>query len=235
VVDAVSLSTRVASDDQLARLLQIGIVLEEVVEARARRHYQSMVDEGRDPDPELEGLLREAARESAGHRERLDALVGALDAKSVPFDEVETLVTERYARTEPEDFDGVLYDQLCNEETAYKFYDDLIEAIEGSTSDFSLDREQLLAELRALREEEAEGVERVTELMDREGATAGDDADAEVTADHPRPSTDVHGDAEPHESAVPDADDGESNGDGTTAVDGSADSHDNDDGGDGER
>jgi rubrerythrin len=167
----VSVSTRVGSDDQLARLLQIGIVLEEVVEARAQRHYQSLVDEGGDPDPELAALLREAATESAGHRERLDALVGALDAESVPFGEVETLVAERYARTEPEDFDGVLYDQLCNEETAYKFYDDLIEAIEASEAEFSLDRERLLSELRALREEEAEGVERVADLMDREDVT----------------------------------------------------------------
>jgi hypothetical protein len=170
----VSVSTRVGSDDQLARLLQIGIVLEEVVEARSQRHYQSLVDEGSDPDPELAALLREAATESAAHRERLDALVGALDAESVPFGEVETLVAERYARTEPEDFDGVLYDQLCNEETAYKFYDDLIEAVEASEAEFSLDREQLLSELRAIREEEAEGVERVADLMDREDVTNRD-------------------------------------------------------------
>jgi len=41
-VVAVSVSQRIASDDQLARLLQIGIVLEEVVEARAHHHYQSL-------------------------------------------------------------------------------------------------------------------------------------------------------------------------------------------------
>ena len=64
------------------------------------------------------------------------------------------------------DFDGVLYDQLCNEETAYKFYDDLIAAIEGSDVRFTIGRERLLSVLRAIREEEAEGVEEVTELME---------------------------------------------------------------------
>ena len=65
-----------------------------------------------------------------------------------------------------EDFDGVLYDQLCNEETAYKFYDDLIAAIEGSDVRFSIDRDRLLSVLEEIREEEKEGVEDVTELME---------------------------------------------------------------------
>ena len=60
----------------------------------------------------------------------------------------------------------MLYDQLCNEETAYKFYDDLITAIEGSDVRFTIGRERLLSVLRAIREEEAEGVEEVTELME---------------------------------------------------------------------
>ena len=66
-----------------------------------------------------------------------------------------------------EDFDGVLYDQLCNEETAYKFYDDLIEAIEASDAEFTIDRDHLLRTLRTIREEEAEGVSEVTEVMER--------------------------------------------------------------------
>jgi len=51
----------------------------------------------------------------------------------------------------------VLYDQLCNEETAYKFYDDLIDAIEDSDAEFTIDRAELLDELHAIREDEAEG------------------------------------------------------------------------------
>ena len=161
-----SLGQQVESDRQLARLLQIGIVLEEVVEARASRHYQSLSEEERDLDAEIEELLSHAAEESADHRKRLEDLIEGLTVESVPFDEIETLVEARYGQTKPDDFDGVLYDQLCNEETAYKFYDDLIEAIEASDAEFTLDREQLLAELRGLREEERDGVEAVTVIME---------------------------------------------------------------------
>ena len=161
-----SLGQQVGSDRQLARLLQIGIVLEEVVEARASRHYQSLAEEDRTLDDEIEDLLSHAADESADHRERLESLIDGLSADSVPFDEIETLVEARYGKTKPEDFDGVLYDQLCNEETAYKFYDDLIEAIEASDAAFSVDRERVLEVLEGLRDEERDGVERVTTIME---------------------------------------------------------------------
>jgi rubrerythrin len=165
-VVAVSVNQRVDSDHQLARLLQIGVVLEEVVEARAYRHYQSLSEEDRDLDADVEALLEHAAEESARHREQLEDLVAQLDAESIPFEDVETLVEARYGQTKPDDFDGVLYDQLCNEETAYKFYDDLIGAIEESDAEFSIERERLLGQLRRLREEEAEGVEQVTRIME---------------------------------------------------------------------
>ena len=161
-----SVAHRVTSDHQLARLLQIGVVLEEVVEARAHHHYQSLGEEI-DLDPEIEDLLEEAAEESAEHRERLAALVDELDADHVPFEDVEELVEARYGRTKPDDFDGVLYDQLCNEETAYKFYDDLVGAVRASDAAFSIDRDRLLSILVDIREEEAEGVEEVTRIMER--------------------------------------------------------------------
>ncbi|MFB6160918.1 MAG: ferritin family protein [Haloferacaceae archaeon] len=160
-----SVGQAVSSDHQLARLLQIGVVLEEVVEARAHRHYQSLAAGER--DEVVAALLDDAAAESARHRERLEGLIGDLDAESVPYDEIEALVSERYGQTRPEDFDGVLYDQLCNEETAYKFYDDLIEAVEASDARFAVDRDRLLSVLAEIRAEEAEGVEEVTDLMDR--------------------------------------------------------------------
>ncbi|MGZ0747678.1 ferritin family protein [Haloparvum sp. AD34] len=158
-----SVGHRITSDDQLARLLQIGIVLEEVVEARAYHHYQSLDDE---LDDEIEELLDHAAEESAEHRERLEGLIEDLSVESVPFEEVETLVEARYGRTQPTDFDGVLYDALCNEETAYKFYDDLIEAVEDSDAEFSIDRAELLATLKEIRSEEADGVEEVAQIME---------------------------------------------------------------------
>jgi rubrerythrin len=164
-VAGVSVGSRVTSDHQLARLLQIGVVLEEVVEARAYRHYRSLSDS--DLDPEIEELLEQAADESADHRERLESIIDELDAESVPFEDIETLVESQYGQTKPEDFDGVLYDQLCNEETAYKFYDDLVAAIQESDAEFSVDRERVLDVLRSIREEEASGVEEVTRIMER--------------------------------------------------------------------
>jgi hypothetical protein len=159
-----SVSAAVGSDHQLARLLQIGMVLEEVVEARAHKHAVEM-DE--DLDGETAALLEAAAAESAEHRARLEGLVDELEAEPVPFDQIEALVEAQYGQTKPEDFDGVLYDQLCNEETAYKFYDDVIEALEGSDATFSIDRQRVLSVLRAIREDEAEGVEKVTTLMEK--------------------------------------------------------------------
>ena len=161
-----SLGQQVGSDRQLARLLQIGIVLEEVVEARASRHYQSLAEEDRTLDDEIEDLLSHAAEESADHRKRLEALIDGLAVDSVPFDEIETLVEARYGKTKPEDFDGVLYDQLCNEETAYKFYADLIEAIEASDAEFSVDRERVIEVLEGLKDEERDGDEQVTKIKE---------------------------------------------------------------------
>jgi len=155
-----SLQSPVGSDHQLARLLQIGVVLEEVVEARAAKHAA----ESEDITEEVREFLEEAAEESADHRERVQGLVEQLDAETIGFDEIQTLVEQQYEADQ--DFDGVLYDQLCNEETAYKFYDDLIEAIETSDAEFSIDRDRLLSVLTAIRDEEAEGVEEVTKLME---------------------------------------------------------------------
>jgi rubrerythrin len=158
----VSLSYPVASDHQLARLLQIGMVLEEVVEARAHKHHETLDEE--ELDEEIVSLLWEAAEESAEHRRRLEGLVDELDADPVAYDEIEELVAAQYESDT--DFDGVLYDQLCNEETAYKFYDDLVAAIESSDVRFTIGRDRLLSVLREIREEEKEGVEDVTELME---------------------------------------------------------------------
>ncbi len=162
-----SLATRVGSDRQLARLLQIGIVLEEVVEARAYHHHQSLSPKEQDElDEGIEHLLEHAAEESAEHRARLESLIDELDAESVAFEEIEALVDGQYGQTKPEDFDGILYDQLHSEETAYKFYDDLIGAIKGSDAEFGIERDRLLETLRSIRAEEEEGVREVTEIME---------------------------------------------------------------------
>ncbi|PSQ45129.1 rubrerythrin [Halobacteriales archaeon SW_7_68_16] len=163
-----SLGQRVVGDHQLARLLQIGIVLEEVVEARARRHAEST---GLGLSDDVRGLLADAASEASTHRERLEGLIVELEAETVAYEEIEVLVREQYASTRPEDFDGVLYDQLCSEETAYKFYDDLLGAIEASETDFGIGRERLVGTLRGIRADEEAGVAAVTDLMDSDADT----------------------------------------------------------------
>ncbi len=148
-----------------SRDLQIGVVLEEVVESRAAHHLESLPAEKRDAvDEEVRELLVEANEESADHRERLEALIDDLDAETVAYEEINALVDAQYGP--PEDTDGVLYDQLCNEETAYKFYDDLIDAVEASDTEFALDRDRLLETLYDIREEEKDGAEEVTEIME---------------------------------------------------------------------
>ncbi|WP_231183194.1 ferritin-like domain-containing protein [Haladaptatus sp. DYF46] len=162
-----SVSQRVSSDRQLARLLQIGVVLEEVVEARAARHFETLPSEERDElHEDVRELLEEAREESAEHRKRLESLIDELDAETIPFEEIELLVGEQYAQTAPDDFDGVLYDQLHGEETAYKFYDDLIVAIEASETEFGVNHDRLLETLSSIRAEEATGVEEVANLME---------------------------------------------------------------------
>jgi len=162
-----SLGQRVADDHQLARLLQIGVVIEDLVESRAHHHLESLSPPADPIDEDVRDLLEAAAERSAAHRERLERIVDDLDVEPVPYEQIDDLVESTYAQTAPEDFDDLLYDQLCNEETAYKFYDDLIEAIEGSDADFETDADRVLAVLREIREEEEAGVERVTEIMER--------------------------------------------------------------------
>ncbi|MEF8824774.1 MAG: ferritin-like domain-containing protein [Halapricum sp.] len=164
-----NMEARVASEDQLVRLLQVGVVLEEVFEARAEQHYRDLSERDRETvGNEVVALLTEAREESAEHRRRLEALIDDLDAETIAFDRIQTLVAEQYGETKPDDFDGLLYDQLHSEESAYKFYDDLLEGIENSDAEFGVSRERLLETLEAIREEEAEGVERVTRLMEQE-------------------------------------------------------------------
>lgn len=156
-----SLRRRVGSDHQLARLLQIGIVLEEVNEERARRHRAE-----HPADETLQSLLAAASDQSAAHRDRLESLLSQLNAKPVSSTAVRDLVDEHYAGTRPENFDDVLYDQLCSEESAYKFYDDLINAIQASDVTYSIDRDALLAELTAIRAEEEDGAQAVIDLLE---------------------------------------------------------------------
>ena len=159
-----SLSQALASDQQLARVLQVGVVLEELVEARAYEHYRALAEET-EVEPDVEELLLEANEESREHRDRLAALVEDLEAESLPHGEIEALVREKYGRSAPDSIEAVLYDQRASEETAYNYYDGVIAAIEAGDADFSIDRDRLLSVLRDIRAEEAEGAEEVDEVI----------------------------------------------------------------------
>jgi rubrerythrin len=115
-------------------------------------------------DDAIVSLLEHAAEESAEHRRRMEDLIDELDAESVAFEEIDGLVAAKY--DQPEDFDGILYDQLYGEETAYKFYDDLLAALEDSDAAFGVDRERLLTTLREIRAEEEAGVQEVADMME---------------------------------------------------------------------
>ena len=161
---------RITSETQLVRLLQIGMVLEEVFEARAEQHLEAFGDEtpksnGGDGSDEIRRLLEDAVDEAADHRGRLEELIEALDADTVDYDRIESLVADGYGATKPDSFDDVLFDQLHSEESAYKYYDDLIGNVEDADADFGVSRGALLATLRDIREEEATSVERITDLM----------------------------------------------------------------------
>jgi len=157
--DRVSLRDPVSSDHQLARLLQIGVVLQEVIEARARKHLESTDD----LEEDLESILEAAVDRANTHRGHLETLIDDLEADSVAYRDIEPLVEAQYQADQ--DFDDIIYDQLCNAETAYKFLDDLCGALEESDADFGVEREHLRTVLEELREAEANGVEAVTELM----------------------------------------------------------------------
>ena len=163
-----SISQSVGSDQQLARVLQVGVVLEELVEARAYEHYRALaLEAGEGVEEDVEELLLEAREESGEHRSRLEALVTELNAESLPHGEIESLVREKYGRSAPDSIDAVLHDQRASEETAYNYYDSVIAAIEASDADFSIDRDRLVSTLREIRAEEAEGAEEVGELIER--------------------------------------------------------------------
>jgi rubrerythrin len=161
-----SLGQRVADDHQLARLLQIGVVIEDLVESRAEHHLDSLSPPETRTDEDVRELLDVAVDRSTEHRGRLEEIIDDLDVEPVPYEEIDGLVEATYAQTAPEDFDDLLYDQLCNEETAYKFYDDLIGAIKESDATFGIERERLLTVLEEIRADEEEGVEEVAELME---------------------------------------------------------------------
>lgn len=155
-----SLKSPRKANRQLVRLLQICLVLEEIVEARATKQARQLEH----LDEEVRAVLEENAEESARHRQRIVDLVEGIDAHAVPFDEVQQLVDEQY-ETE-KNCENPLYDQLCNAKAAFKLYDTLIETLTDRHSEPGVDSEYLISVLKELRTEESKSVQEITRLLE---------------------------------------------------------------------
>ncbi len=154
--ESMSVGYQVSSDHQLARLLQIGIVLEEVVEARAYHHHEEL-------DEELEqavlDLLEHAETESAEHRRQLESLIDDLEADTVPFEEIEMLV-------EPSTKPTKTSTASCTTNSATRRRHTSSTTTSSRPSrrrrDILYRPRAVLAVLSDIREDEADGVEDVT-------------------------------------------------------------------------
>ncbi|MFB6162873.1 MAG: ferritin-like domain-containing protein [Halococcoides sp.] len=152
-----SVARSIDSAHQFARLVQIGVVLEELVETRA----QSQASVADDP---VRAHLERAGATAAEHRTRLLAILDAVASDPGPAEELQTLVQHQYEADQ--EFDHVLYDHLCNVETAYKFYADLLAALESSTVELPADEGAIVDRIAHLKADERRAVEATTDLLD---------------------------------------------------------------------
>lgn len=149
-----SVARSIDSVTQLSRLIEIGIVLEELVETRAR-------SQAGDAGETVGAHLEASAARAAEHRTRLFSILADLDVDASPAEELHTLVARQYEADQ--EFDHVLYDHLCNVETAYKFYADLVAAVEVSTVEECAAIADRLGHLKA---DERREVETTTDLLE---------------------------------------------------------------------
>jgi hypothetical protein len=153
------------SEAELVRLLQIGYVLEGIVEGRSDYHQRLPVIDSTHMGAVWE-LLEEAHIESREHRNRLQHLIDSLNASCISPEVIEGLVETRYDRETVESVDDVLHDQLLGELSAYTFYDELLTTIAESDTAFSVDHDELVTVLEEIRAEEREGVDETIAVME---------------------------------------------------------------------
>lgn len=137
----------------VARLLQIGVVIEEYAEEKSARLLSDEVDE------EIRETLMDSLEESLEHRDQLVDLV-ALVGEDIDADTVESRVRDAVeaAVDEPEDEHEALQRQLESELMAYEFYDSVLDAIDGSDLDCmdSGTVDEVTSTLDEIREDELE-------------------------------------------------------------------------------
>lgn len=158
---AVDSRVAVPSEDDLARLLQIGVVIEEYAEEKSARLLSEGVG-----DDEVRGMLDEALEESDEHRHRLLELVRGIGG-DVDEDHVESLVRDAVEAKvgETDDSDEALRHQLKSERLAYSYYDSLIEACRASDSIDDTVLDNVLETLEEIREDELEDAEKIETVL----------------------------------------------------------------------
>lgn len=161
-----ALDTRVAvpSEDDLARLLQIGVVIEEYAEEKSARLLSDEVD-----DAKVRETLEEALDESDEHRRRLLSLV-----RDIGEDVDESRVEERVRDAveakvpSPAGSDEALRQQLQSERLAGEYYDSLIRACRASDSIDEETLEDVVETLEEIRDDEFEDAEKIETALNQE-------------------------------------------------------------------
>jgi len=153
------------TDERLARLIQVGFVLEAIVEERSDRHRHALARDRPGADL-VRHLLAEAHEESTCHREQLASLLGALGADAPSAETLSTLA-ETDSGSVPASTEAALYDQLWSELAAYRFYDAVHERLVVAESlDLSVPPPAVAAVVEELRLEERQGVYEVMAALD---------------------------------------------------------------------
>lgn len=151
----------------LIRFLQIGMVLEEIIEARSYQHQNIISNVDGELASPIDELLEEAHNESVEHRTRLEQFIRDLDSDHSQPEEVRTLVNERYSRSEPENAKDILFDQLHGERSAHRYYSMVLNILEENEieEDIDIDFEELISTIEQIKNEEAQGVRETIHIL----------------------------------------------------------------------
>ncbi|MDZ7687325.1 MAG: ferritin-like domain-containing protein [Halobacteriales archaeon] len=162
-----ALDSRVAvpSEDDLARLLQIGVVIEEYAEEKSARLLSDAVDDG-----SVREMLGESLEESDEHRRRILKVVRRMGA-DIDEEHVESLVRDAVEANidTPRNSDEALRQQLDSELLAYSYYDSLIEACLASENIDDETLAEVVETLEEIREDELEDAEKIENVLNENG------------------------------------------------------------------
>lgn len=156
-------------DEHIVRLLQVGYVLEAIVEGRSGQHRNSLPT-GPSGTHLAQSLLAEVNEESRRHREQLTSILESLNAEPPCAETVSGLVKTNYEFTHATT-GAILYDQLCSELSAFRYYDGVHEWLidERARLDLPVPPAVVLATVEDIRQEEREGFHDVLDAIESLG------------------------------------------------------------------